>query len=229
MFAPAAPSAPTATTPPTAAPATSPADPDAGRAANPHSGFDDAQAILIGTLLVASGVVLFKSSGLLTGGTAGLTFLLHYASGTSFGLLYALLNLPFFWLAWRRLGKVFVLKTLIAIALFSLFVDLAPLGLRYALLEPLLAAVLGGFSLGVGFLILFRHQASLGGFNILALYLQDRYGWPAGKCLQVIDTVILLAALSVVPWAQVAISLLGIAALNSTLAINHRKGRYISF
>ena len=102
-------------------------------------------------------------------------------------------------------------------------------GLRYALLEPLLAAVLGGFSLGVGFLILFRHQASLGGFNILALYLQDRHGWPAGKCLQVIDTVILLAALAVVPWSQVAISLLGIAALNSTLAINHRKGRYISF
>ena len=45
---------------------------------------EDAQALLTGTLFVAFGVVLFGHVGLLTGGTAGLAFLVHYATGWSF-------------------------------------------------------------------------------------------------------------------------------------------------
>ena len=115
-----------------------------------HSGFDDAQAIFSGTLFVAIAMMLFGQAGLLTGGTAGVAFLLHYATGVSFGKLFFLVNLPFYWFAWRHMGRAFTVKTFLAIALLSAMTDLAP---RYISIESLhraLAAVLGGLLLGTG-------------------------------------------------------------------------------
>ena len=91
-----------------------------------HSRSEDVQALLSGTLLIALGVAMFKHTGLLTGGTAGLAFLLHYATGIAFGKLFFLINLPFYWIAWRRMGRVFTLKTFAAVALLSLFTELQP-------------------------------------------------------------------------------------------------------
>ena len=50
-------------------------------------------------------MAFFTSAGLLTGGTAGLAFLLHYATGIGFGKTFFVLNLPFYWLALRKLGR----------------------------------------------------------------------------------------------------------------------------
>ncbi|HAQ27434.1 MAG TPA: hypothetical protein DCQ80_15960, partial [Pseudomonas sp.] len=76
-------------------------------------------------------------------------------------------------------------------------------------------------------LMLFRHRASLGGVNILALYLQERFGLRAGAVQMGIDASIVLAALFVVPLDKVLLSVLGAVALNLVLAINHRAGRYM--
>ena len=46
----------------------------------PHTLTEDAVAVFTGVLLISVGVVFFTSAGLLTGGTAGLAFLLHYAT-----------------------------------------------------------------------------------------------------------------------------------------------------
>ena len=43
--------------------------------------------------------------------------------------------------------------------------------IHLSMLDPFYAAVIGRLLMGVGFIVLFRHQASLGGVNILALYL----------------------------------------------------------
>jgi uncharacterized membrane-anchored protein YitT (DUF2179 family) len=75
--------------------------------------------------------------------------------------------------------------------------------------------------------MLFRHRASLGGVNILALYLQERFGLRAGKVQMGIDVLIVLGAVLVVPLDKVALSILGALALNMVLAINHRAGRYM--
>jgi uncharacterized membrane-anchored protein YitT (DUF2179 family) len=54
-----------------------------------HTLFEDAQAIVTGALVVAFGIMLVKDAGLLTGGTAGLAFLIHYATGWNFGIVGA--------------------------------------------------------------------------------------------------------------------------------------------
>jgi uncharacterized membrane-anchored protein YitT (DUF2179 family) len=82
--------------------------------------------------------------------------------------------------------------------------------------------------MGVGLLILFRHRASLGGFNILVLYLQERRGWRAGYVQLALDCVILALSIPVISASSAAISILGAAVLNVSLALNHRPGRYVA-
>lgn len=193
-----------------------------------HSHFEDAQALLTGTLFAALGVALFKQAGLLSGGTVGLAFVLHYAFGWSFGLLFFLINLPFYALAWRRMGAAFTVKSLLAVALLAAMAEALPHWLRISELNPGFAAVGGGLLVGAGLIILFRHRASLGGLNVLVLWLQETRGWRAGYLQAGLDAAILLAALALVPVDRIGLSLLGMAAINAALAINHRPGRYIA-
>ena len=193
-----------------------------------HRWYEDLQALLGGTLFVALGVVMFGSAGLLTGGTAGIAFLIHYATGTSFSTAFFVINLPFYVFAYQRMGAAFTLKTFLAVALLSVFTYLLPQGLHFDYLSRPLAAVLGGLLCGTGMLMLFRHRASLGGLNVVVLYLQERLGWRAGKVQMAMDSLIVLAALLVVDGERVALSVLGAVVLNLTLTINHRPGRYMA-
>ncbi|HJW23625.1 MAG TPA: YitT family protein [Rhodocyclaceae bacterium] len=196
--------------------------------APPHSRLEDIQALLAGTLLISLGVALLGKGGLITGGTVGLAFLLHYLTGISFGKLFLAVNLPFYAFALRKMGREFAVKTLAAILLLSLLSDFLPLVFRVDLINPVYAATMGGLLMGVGILILFRHRASLGGLNVLVLYLQERCGWRAGLVQLALDALILLSSTLMIPVAAVAVSLLGAAVLNVSLAINHRPGRYMA-
>ena len=193
-----------------------------------HRPHEDVQALLTGTLFVAIGVILFGRTGLLTGGTAGIAFLLHYATGWNFSLVFFAINLPFYGLALYRMGGVFTGKTLAAVSLMALFAEALPHWLGIATLATPFAAIMGGLLAGTGMLILFRHRASLGGFNVLVLYLQETRGWRAGHLQLALDVSIVLVSLAFVPWQQIAWSVLGALAMNLTLAINHRPGRYMA-
>src|SRR5262245_31009015 len=89
-----------------------------------HSLLDDAQALFTGTAFIAFAVAMYSHAGLLSGGTAGLAFLAHYLLDVPFGAAFFVLNLPFYWLAWRRLGRRFTAKTLVAVSLLSGLVEL---------------------------------------------------------------------------------------------------------
>jgi uncharacterized membrane-anchored protein YitT (DUF2179 family) len=193
-----------------------------------HRPYEDVQALLTGTLFVAMGVVMFGHSGLLTGGTAGIAFLIHYATGWNFGLVFFAINLPFYGLAWKRMGQAFTLKTFAAVGLLSVFVNLLPQLVSFMNLSVIFTAVMGGLLMGTGMLMLFRHKASLGGFNVLVLYLQERFGWRAGRIQMALDCAIVLASFALVDWQHVALSVLGAVMLNQTLATNHRAGRYLT-
>ena len=193
-----------------------------------HSKGEDALALLSGTALIALAVALFQHAQLLSGGTAGLAFLLHYGTGWGFGPVFFVLNLPFYLLAWRRMERAFLLKTMLAVALLSVLTELMPQLITFGQVRPLYAALVGGVLLGVGFLILFRHRASLGGVGILAFWLQETRGWQAGHVQMAVDGLILALALATTPLPQVALSVAGAVVLNLTLAINHRAGRYLA-
>ena len=191
-----------------------------------HRPFEDVAAMLTGTLMVALGVTFYSTAGLLTGGTAGLALLLGRATGSEFGAAFFAINLPFYYLAVKRMGWKLALRTFLAVLLVSLLSKLAASSISMGHLDPIFAAVTGGALTGIGLLILFRHRASLGGINILALYLQERHNLRAGYVQLAIDALILLASVLVLDLARLALSLLGTCVLNLVLATNHRPGRY---
>ena len=117
-----------------------------------HTWFEDAQAIFTGTLFVSLALILFGQAGLLTGGTAGAAFVLHYATGVSLGKLFFLINLPFYWFAWRRMGREFTLKTFVAITFLSAMAEWSPRLFAIERLHPAYAAVLGGLGVVAGLL-----------------------------------------------------------------------------
>ncbi|ANL26455.1 hypothetical protein AMC90_CH00580 [Rhizobium phaseoli] len=193
-----------------------------------HSPIEDVQGIFSGSLVAALGLYVLASAGLLTGSTAGVAFLLHYAFGVNFGLAFFLLNLPFFYLSWKRLGMAFTMKTFIAIGLTSLMSDLQSRLFSISSIHPAWAALLGGLLLGFGALALYRHRASLGGVGILGVYLQERFGIRAGLVQLAIDLCVLAAAVFVTTPPVVFYSVLGALVLNLFVAINHRADRYIA-
>src|SRR3990167_9181714 len=109
----------------------------------PHAWYEDLLALLIGTLVVSFGINLLRQGGALTGGTAGLAFLAHYATGVRFGLAFFAINVPFYWLAYRHLGKAMVVKTFCAVGLVSFFAEVHTVFIHIDHIEPFYAALFG--------------------------------------------------------------------------------------
>jgi uncharacterized membrane-anchored protein YitT (DUF2179 family) len=191
-----------------------------------HRFYEDVLAILFATMIVALGIAIFSKATLAVGGAAGLALLLQYATPFSFGTLFFVINLPFYVLGFVRMGWKATLRTFIAVLLVSVFSKVTPVWIPLGDPHPVYAAIMGGVLMGLGLLMLFRHRTGLGGVNILALYLQERYGLRAGYFQLILDGLIMLGACFVIDLDKVALSTLGAAILNFILAINHRPGRY---
>lgn len=193
-----------------------------------HSPLEDALALLVGTILISFALALFKQAGIATGSTAGLAFLIHYSVGLPFSLCFFLLNIPFYFLAYFRMGWPFTVKTVLAVGLVAVLADMHALFLHTVGLEAFYVAPMGGVIMGVGFLVLFRHKSSLGGVNILALFIQERFGLAAGKFQLGVDLCIMALSFLVIDARAVAASILGVIVLNVIIAMNHRPDRYIA-
>ncbi|WP_447944259.1 YitT family protein [Microbacterium aurum] len=195
--------------------------------AHAHSVAEDVLGILTGTFLASLGLHLLHAAHAVTGGTAGLSLLLGYATAWPFWLLFAVINVPFALLAvWRR-GWDFTIRTIISIALVSVWALVHNALFPITQIEPWYGTLAGNLLAGVGVLILFRHRSSVGGVNIIGLEVQDRTGFRAGWTMMIFDLLIILAAVLVMPWPNVVMSAAGAVLLNLVLALNHRPGRYL--
>jgi uncharacterized membrane-anchored protein YitT (DUF2179 family) len=192
-----------------------------------HRPYEDLLAILLGASLVSFGLILYGQATLVTGSTAGIALLVSHVTGWRFGAIFFVINLPFYWLAFARLGWLFTLKTFVTVGLVSLLSWLMPRWIGIAELDPVFAAIMGGALSGMGLLVLFRHRSGLGGVTTLALYLQDRKIVRAGYFQLALDVTIMACAAFVLPWDRTLLSLLGAAVFNLMIAINHRPGRYV--
>ena len=214
----------------TAGPLTPPPDSAgtrAGEQAFHHSVAEDVQGMVLATLVASLGLTVFAQGGLMIGGMAGISFLLHYALGWNFGLVFVLVNLPFYWIAVRRMGWEFTLKTFLAVGACGLLADLLPRWAGWAHMTPLYSALVGGALCGLGILFFIRHRASLGGVGILAVYLQGDHGISAGKVQLAFDVLLMAAALFVLSPSRVLYSALGALVLSLVLMFNHRPHRYM--
>jgi uncharacterized membrane-anchored protein YitT (DUF2179 family) len=193
-----------------------------------HNLVDDIQGLSLGVFLCGLGIHVLTSVGLITGQTAGLAVIIAYLTGYSFSVVFFAINLPFYFLAYKRLGPAFTIKSLISVTLLSVVTTLLPFGFTIQSLEPALGAVIFGSLVGLGLLAMFRHNGSLGGLGVIALLVQDTTGFKAGWVQLITDAVIFTAALFLFPASVVFYSLLGAFVLNMIITFNHRRDRYIA-
>ena len=106
-----------------------------------------------------------------TGGTAGLAIVLHHIISVPIGGLMFLINIPLLVVSVKYLGKWFALKTITAIGLIAVFVDVLAemVGLPVLSTDPLLATLYGGIAVGVGLGLIFKGGGSAGGGTIIAM------------------------------------------------------------
>lgn len=147
---------------------------------------------LLGTLLMAAAINLFiVPQNLYTGGLLGLCQLLRTVLSEKLGLeigfdfsgaLYLILNLPLFWLAWKNMGRPFVLRTILCTVSSSLFLTVIPVPVTPIIDDLLTSCLVGGILCGFSGGLILTCGCSGGGLDILGLYLSKKgKGFTVGK------------------------------------------------
>ena len=132
--------------------------------------------LIFGDLVFALGFNLFLSPyGLNAGGLSGLAMVLTHLLGIgTVGTITAVVNLPLFVIAAKKVGKQFFIGSLLGTVFFSLFLDLLA-NVPVPEVEPLIAALYGGVICGVGLGLVFSSGGSTGGSDIVVRLLKLRY------------------------------------------------------
>lgn len=128
----------------------------------------------------------------MTGGTTGIALWVSYLFQVPFSLALMLVSIPFYLLSIFRMGWSFTLSTFFAVLTLSCFSEVNH-WLPAFTLPGYLGAVVGGGLLGLGLSFLFWNGSSLGGVNVLALFLQKRFGLDPGKVTLWADSLIVLS------------------------------------
>ena len=125
------------------------------------------------------------------GGLTALGMILnHFSSAIPIGTVVLVLNIPLFLLGWKFLGG----GTLFAMAATSVLVDLFAALYPFPAMDPMLASIFGGVSLGISLGMIFSKGATTGGTDLIARLLKLPFAWlPMGKLLLVVDLSMLLA------------------------------------
>ncbi|EGK08907.1 protein of hypothetical function DUF161 [Desmospora sp. 8437] len=164
--------------------------------------------ILVGATLVAVGLEIFLAPNqVIDGGITGISMIFSYLSGAKLGIFLFLLNLPFFFLGYKQIGKTFALSTLFGVAVLSVGTALLH-PVEPLTDDPLLAAVFGGVILGIGVGLVIRYGGSLDGTEILAILFNKKLPFSVGETVMVMNLFILGSAGFVFGWDHAMYSLM---------------------
>ncbi|SFC78479.1 Uncharacterized membrane-anchored protein YitT, contains DUF161 and DUF2179 domains [Bacillus sp. OV322] len=175
--------------------------------------------ITLGAVLMSVGLEIFLvPNNVIDGGITGISIMLSYLTGIKLGIFIFVLNLPFFFIGYKQIGKTFAISTLYGIFILSI---------STALLHPvpaftqdiLLATIFGGIILGVGVGIVIRYGGSLDGTEILAILANKKVPFSVGEIIMFFNLFILGSAGFVFSWDRAMYSILAYFAAYKTMDI----------
>uniref|UniRef100_A0A832A0U0 YitT family protein n=1 Tax=Desulfacinum infernum TaxID=35837 RepID=A0A832A0U0_9BACT len=148
--------------------------------------------IVLGSLVYVLGMnAVLIPQKLLSGGVVGVAVILHYLyPSVDVGHFYLVSNIPLMLLGWFSVSRRFMGYTLFGMVFFSLAASWVKVP-SVTVSDPLLAAVLAGVWCGVGGGIMLRSLGSAGGLDILAVYLNTRWGIRVGVTYMAANAVVL--------------------------------------
>ncbi len=156
--------------------------------------------VVSGSAILALGVVFFFiSNNITTGGGPGLAVLLHHLTGINVGILMVAVNVPLLIIGTKYLGKMFAVRSIVAIVLSSALIDFLLITLKVEGLtdDILLASVFGGAIIGLGVGLIMRGNASAGGTSIVAKIVAANSYWKPAQVILFIDFLIILSSIYV--------------------------------
>ncbi|MEO7922095.1 MAG: YitT family protein [Chitinophagaceae bacterium] len=149
--------------------------------------------MLLGILSAGFGLKGFLiHNGLIDGGVMGISLLSNKQFGISLSVLIIVINLPFILLGWRQISKVFSLKSIVAIALLALVVEVFPY--PHVTNDKLLVAVFGGFFIGAGIGLCIRGGGVIDGTEVLAIFLSRKRSLSVGDFILLFNIAIFSVA-----------------------------------
>ena len=146
------------------------------------------------------------SNSVIDGGVIGISMIISHVTKWNLGLLVIVLNLPFIVLAFKKMGKMFVLQTAYANVILALALNFFH---SYKVTNDiLLSTVFGGIVLGAGVGLILKNEASLDGTEILSLLVSKKFGCSVGEFIMGLNLFIYLVAGKVFGWESAMYSIL---------------------
>jgi uncharacterized membrane-anchored protein YitT (DUF2179 family) len=145
-----------------------------------------------GNIIYAAGInSIIIPQHFLSGGVMGVALIAHYfIHALNTGYAYFLLNIPLFFLGWFSVSKRFILYSAYGMLSLSALMAFGRFGTA-TIINPILAAILGGIVCGVGSGIIFRSQGSAGGLDIVAVYINKKFGLRIGTTTTLVSAMVL--------------------------------------
>lgn len=156
----------------------------------------DTASILIGIAFATIGLELFVvPNKLLDGGVTGISLLFSSITGLDVSIFIFVINMPFVYMGMKQVGKLFALKTFLAIVTLSVVIyamhTFHPAPLTN---DKVLIAVFGGICLGAGIGFAMRGGSVLDGTEVLALWLTRKTSMQVGEIILIINILIFTVA-----------------------------------
>jgi uncharacterized membrane-anchored protein YitT (DUF2179 family) len=129
---------------------------------------------------------------LVDGGAMGISLLTNRETGISLSILIIIINIPFLLLGLKQISKIFTIKSIIAISLLALVVEIFP----YPIIteDKLLIAAFGGFFLGAGIGLTIRGGGVIDGTEVLAVFLSRKNSPSVGDFILIFNIIIFSVA-----------------------------------
>ena len=147
----------------------------------------------VGAVFYAAAICCFvRPNGLVTGGFSGLSIILNKLFGVPLGVSVFALNIPLFLLGFKKIGKTFVLRSVLATAAVSAMLDFAAPLFPKVQSESILAAIAGGILAGSGLALIFVRGGSTGGADIIGKLVNLKYPHlPLGRVIMAVDIAVI--------------------------------------
>ena len=156
--------------------------------------------ITFGILLYSIGYCAYTlPEKLVMGGVAGASGLIYYATNIPAGTSVLALNILMLVIAISALTKQFFWRTIIGVGIMSLMISiLQPFFAAHPIMTPgedkFMHVLIAGFLGGAGLGIVFSHNGSTGGTDILTVLLNKYFRLSFGRAMQFVDCIIIASS-----------------------------------
>jgi len=145
------------------------------------------------------------------------------------GIILYIINIPLLILAYKKIGKIFFVNTIITVTLVTLFFSIVPTPVDPIITDRLTGSILSGMICGSGSGLILRSGSSGGGLDIIGMYFtKTRPNFSVGKAVLLVAAFIFALCLFLYDFEIVVYSAIFTFTLSFTVDRAHHQNVKVS-